>query len=114
MIAKLEQAVRINHRPPLRPKTDNKPAYPEQLLTYRGNVANAKARSFYQEHGVGKIEAALEAGGKLQPGQPVMITKYCLKVRDGLVSFEATSETGSPRTFLFAGKERSVFAEIRL
>jgi len=104
MIAKLEQAVRINHRPPLRPKTDNKPAYPEQLLTYRGNVANAKARSFYQEHGVGKIEAALEAGGKLQPGQPVMITKYCLKYEMGWCPSKQHPKQAPREPFYLQGK----------
>jgi putative protease len=83
MIAKLEQAVRINQRPSLRQPVKKSAVYPEKQLTYLGNVANAKAHTFYQEHGVGKIEAALEVGGKLQPGQPVMITKYCLKYEMG-------------------------------
>ncbi|MBP1639293.1 MAG: putative collagenase [Bacteroidetes bacterium] len=103
-VAKLEQAVRINHRPLLRPKTDNKPAYPEQSLTYRGNVANAGARSFYLDRGVAKVEQALEAGGKLQPGQPVMITKYCLKYEMGWCPSKQHPKQAPREPFYLQGK----------
>lgn len=83
MVARLEQSIRINYRPALRQKTGKSPRYLVQTLSYLGNVTNAKAHSFYLDHGVKAVEPALESGGKLRPGQPVMITKYCLKYEMG-------------------------------
>jgi len=104
IIAKLEQAVRINQRPPLRQPAKKSAAYTEKQLTYLGNVANAKARSFYQEHGVEKIEAALEAGVKLQPSQPVMITKYCLKYEMGWCPSKQHPSQAPREPFYLQGK----------
>jgi len=52
--------------------------YPQKHLTYRGNVLNAKARAFYQRHGVETIEPAAESGLDMS-GRVVMTTKYCLR-----------------------------------
>lgn len=79
----LAKAVKISYRAPLCKKSVKATRYPDQKLTYLGNVTNAQARNFYLDHGVEKIEPALEAGGTLQPGQPVMTTKYCLKFEMG-------------------------------
>jgi hypothetical protein len=38
--------------------------YPQDELTYLGNVFNAKARQFYEKHGVKLIEEAYEAATK--------------------------------------------------
>lgn len=104
MVAKLEQIIRINQRPPLRQATKKIPVYPEKSLTYLGNVANAKARSFYLDHGVEKIDAALETGGKLQPGQPVMITKYCLKYEMGWCPSKQQPKQAPREPFYLQGK----------
>lgn len=56
----------------------NAVAFPEKHLTYTGNVLNAKAKAFYQRHGVQSISPAAESGLDLS-GQTVMTTKYCLR-----------------------------------
>ncbi|MDX9971565.1 MAG: U32 family peptidase [FCB group bacterium] len=52
--------------------------YPEDQLTYLGNVLNARAKAFYRRHGVEAIEPGAEAGGNLRD-RKVMTTRYCLK-----------------------------------
>jgi putative protease len=53
------------------------PKYPIEKLTYLGNVMNAQARTFYQDHGVTGIDDAFE---KTQPDSAtVMFCRHCLK-----------------------------------
>ena len=53
------------------------PQYPADKLTYLGNVMNAQARTFYQDHGVIKIDDAFE---KTQPDSAtVMFCRHCIK-----------------------------------
>ncbi len=56
----------------------NDAPYPEKCLSYRGNVLNQQAASFYRRHGVEQIEPAAESGLDLH-GRCVMTTKYCLR-----------------------------------
>ncbi|WP_307838940.1 DUF3656 domain-containing protein [Deefgea sp. CFH1-16] len=52
--------------------------YPDETLSFLGNVYNKKAREFYQQHGVKLIAAAYEAHE--EAGEvPLMITKHCLR-----------------------------------
>ncbi len=61
-------------------KTDH--PYPVENLDYSYNVSNAKAREFYQRHGVKEIEKAFEL--QWDPGKSrVMTTKYCVKYEIG-------------------------------
>ena len=69
---------RPQHRSAIEPPTP----YPEDTLSYLGNVYNGKARTFYEKHGVKLIEPAFECGqenvtatGELS----LMITKHCLR-----------------------------------
>ena len=55
--------------------------FPERQLTYLGNVANGKARSFYQEHGVERIDPAFELSPRKDV--PLMFTKHCLRYSMG-------------------------------
>lgn len=49
------------------------------VLSYHDNVANDKARDFYEQHGAKLGEQALEVG-KSKPGhRVVMTTRYCLR-----------------------------------
>ncbi len=52
-------------------------AFPVSQLTYRGNVANSKAREFYAQHHTEVIQPAFE----LQPQKdvPLMFTRHCIK-----------------------------------
>ena len=57
--------------------------FPETTLTFRANVLNGKAQSFYRRHQVRDIEPAAESGLDLA-GRVVMTTRYCLKYELGL------------------------------
>lgn len=56
----------------------NELPYPQQRLTFRGNIINKKAADFYRRHGVKEIELGAEAGTKLS-GRVVMSMKHCLR-----------------------------------
>lgn len=81
-VEKLLSARTVNYRREtcLMPQTvDN--SFPQQELTYLGNVMNASARSFYQDHGVKAIAPAFE---KVQPDNAVlMFCKHCLRYSMG-------------------------------
>ena len=56
--------------------------YPEQKLTYLGNVMNAQARTFYKDHGVLSVDDAFE---KAVPDNAViMFCRQCIKNSMGL------------------------------
>ena len=58
------------------------PVYPVSQLTYLGNVMNAQARTFYQDHGVKNIDDAFE---KNTPDSGViMYCRHCIKNAMGL------------------------------
>ncbi|MBR5159102.1 MAG: U32 family peptidase [Bacteroidaceae bacterium] len=58
------------------------PVYPVNQLTYLGNVMNAQARTFYQDHGVKNIDDAFE---KNAPDSGViMFCRHCIKNAMGL------------------------------
>ena len=52
--------------------------FPQPKLNYLGNVYNAQAAAFYQDHGVSEIAPAYECNQ--QPDEvSLMITKHCLR-----------------------------------
>ena len=65
-------------RPPRRAPVEPPVPYPEDTLSYLGNVANSKARAFYEKHGVRVIAPAYECHE--EKGEvSLMITKHCLR-----------------------------------
>jgi len=64
-----------------KPDSVAKPLFPHQQLTYLGNVANTRACSFYQEHGVKTIDPAFEL--KAPDHVPLMFSKHCLRYSMG-------------------------------
>ena len=76
-----------------RPIVPNDVPFPSSRLDYRDNVLNAKARAFYQRHGVHDIEPAAESGLPMK-GRIVMTTRYCLKYELG----RCPRATGSGKT----------------
>jgi collagenase-like PrtC family protease len=65
-------------RPPRRAAIEPPAPYPEDTLSYLGNVFNSKAREFYARHGVRAIEPAYEC--HQEKGEvSLMITKHCLR-----------------------------------
>ena len=73
-------------------------------LSYLGNVTNALARQFYENHGVTHIDDGME---KTMPvGETVvMTTKHCIRYANGLCS----KEIGKPATSLYLRNERGRF-----
>jgi 23S rRNA 5-hydroxycytidine C2501 synthase len=68
-------------------------AYPEDTLTYLGNVFNRKAHDFYAKHGVKVIAAAYESheeAGEVS----LMITKHCVRWTMSLCPKQAKGVVG--------------------
>ncbi len=51
--------------------------YPEEKLSYLGNVTNKLSEQFYLEHGVKEVMPGFEV--KAEKGVPLMYTKHCIK-----------------------------------
>jgi putative protease len=82
-LEKLRQ-VRARNRPNPKPRVAGaSAAYPENELSYSGNVLNRRAETFYRKHGVVRIEPAAESGLDLR-GRQIMTTRYCLKYELGM------------------------------
>ncbi len=60
-----------------------KTEYPLEILDYRANVYNQKAKEFYEKRGAKVVENAAESQSKLV-GKTLMTTKHCLKYTLGL------------------------------
>lgn len=60
---------------------ENHHPYPEDQLTYLGNVANKQAVTFYQDHGVKEIAQAFEL--KKEEKGVLMRCRYCLRYAMG-------------------------------
>jgi putative protease len=76
------------------PRAPEKPAaYPDDALSYLGNVFNAKARDFYARHGVKLIAAAYESHE--ETGEvSLMITKHCVRYSLSLCPRQTQGVTG--------------------
>ncbi len=89
LAARLAAHVRLPRRAALEPPVP----YPEDSLSYLGNVYNQAARRFYERHGVKLIAAAYEAHA--QTGEvSLMITKHCLRHAFSLCPKQAKGVTG--------------------
>jgi putative protease len=72
---------RIRYRRETAGKADNVLPYPEERLTYLGNVSNSRAEAFYKGHGVKEIAPAFELSPRKDV--PLMFTKHCLRYSMG-------------------------------
>ncbi len=85
--------------------------YGETILSYEGNVLNAKAREFYNRHGVTTIAPAAESGMDMH-GHRVMTTRHCIRRMLGLCerypqeSLLQLSAQPQGRLFLEDGRNR--------
>ena len=103
----LEAARVASHPRPPRAQTAEKPVpYPQEELTYLGNVFNAKARQFYEKHGVKLIEEAYEAGNE-KGMVSLMITRHCLRYSFNLCPKEVKHLKPDPMT-LINGSEKLI------
>ncbi len=104
---KLEAARLASHpRPPRAEPAANPVPYPQDELTYLGNVFNAKARQFYEKHGVKLIEEAYEAGNE-KGMVSLMITRHCLRYSFNLCPKEVKHLKPDPMT-LINGNEKLI------
>ena len=103
----LEAARIASHpRPPRAAPAANPVPYPQEELTYLGNVFNAKARQFYEKHGVKLIEEAYEAGNE-KGMVSLMITRHCLRYSFNLCPKEVKHLKPDPMT-LINGNEKLI------
>jgi 23S rRNA 5-hydroxycytidine C2501 synthase len=76
------------------PRATPKPAnYPEDSLSYLGNVFNRRARDFYARHGVKLIAAAYESHEE-EGEVSLMITKHCVRYSLSLCPKQTIGVTG--------------------
>jgi 23S rRNA 5-hydroxycytidine C2501 synthase len=104
---KLEAARSASYlRPPRATPATNPVPYPQEELTYLGNVFNAKARQFYEKHGVKLIDDAYEAGNE-KGMVSLMITRHCLRYSFNLCPKEVKHLKPDPMT-LMNGNEKLI------
>jgi 23S rRNA 5-hydroxycytidine C2501 synthase len=104
---KLEAARLTAHpRPPRAVPASNPAPYPQEELTYLGNVFNAKARQFYEKHGVKLIADAYEANQE-KGMVSLMITRHCLRYSFNLCPKEVKHLKPDPMT-LVNGSEKLI------
>lgn len=81
LVEQLIIARKVNYRCELAVWKPTTHAFPQQTLSYLGNVMNTRAASFYQDHGVKEVEPAYEK----QPVEAavLMFCKHCLRYSMG-------------------------------
>jgi putative protease len=104
---KLEATRLASHpRPPRAAPAADPVPYPQEELTYLGNVFNSKARAFYEKHGVRLIDEAYEAGNE-KGMVSLMITRHCLRYSFNLCPKEVKHLKPDPMT-LINGNEKLI------
>lgn len=94
-VAALEVARVQGYVRPLPWKHNQDAVYPVKHLSYLGNVANEKAKDFYQRHGVIEIQDTYEKNGVTED-VPLMITKHCLRFNFNLCPKEVPGIKADP------------------
>jgi 23S rRNA 5-hydroxycytidine C2501 synthase len=93
-VAALEHARARGYQRPPRGKAVEPPVpFPEDTLTYLGNVYNQQAHDFYAKHGVKVIEAAYESHEE-EGEVSLMITKHCVRWSMSLCPKQAKGVVG--------------------
>lgn len=93
-VAALEDARAKGYQRPLRAQPVEPPVpFPEDNLTYLGNVFNQKAHDFYAKHGVQVIAAAYESHEE-EGEVSLMITKHCVRWSMSLCPKQAKGVVG--------------------
>ncbi|WP_455586557.1 peptidase U32 family protein [Bacteroides sp.] len=80
-VEKLIVARKVTYRRELAVLKPTTHVFPQQTLSYLGNVMNTRAASFYQDHGVKDIEPAYEK--KAVEDAVLMFCKHCLRYSMG-------------------------------
>ncbi|NKF49866.1 U32 family peptidase [Shewanella sp. WXL01] len=103
-IEKLTQVRIDGYQRPTRGEYDASATYPQKSLSFLSNVANEKARSFYEQHGVIQIEDTYEKN-KILTDAPLMVTKHCLRYSFNLCPKEVEGIKAEPM-HLDIGKDK--------
>lgn len=82
IISTLRSTARATYRYDYRRTEDLNYEYPDKILTYRDNVANPLAERFFHDHGVQKIEPAMEIGINTTHDR-LMTTRHCILREQG-------------------------------
>jgi putative protease len=77
VIENLLKVREISIKKPLNKVQANSYPFPQDSLSYLGNVYNEKAKEFYCQHGVKRIEDAFETNTSI--GKTLMFSRYCIK-----------------------------------
>ncbi|MDE7345296.1 MAG: U32 family peptidase [Muribaculaceae bacterium] len=106
-IAALDTSNRTTYPYRYRRKENHNTEYMTETLDYRDNVANSLAECFYRDHGVKKIEPALEVSKpSARMNRRVMTTRHCILRELGLCKKEKGLGKFSEPLFLQSGKDR--------
>lgn len=82
VVSELEKVRLDSYVRPVLGKISEATDYPVKELTYLGNVMNAQARTFYQDHGVLRVDDAFEKSAP--ENAVVMFCRHCIKNSMGL------------------------------
>jgi putative protease len=104
-VAQLDAArAKAYQRPPRAAAAEPPAPYPNDELTYLGNVFNRKAREFYEKHGVTLIADAFESDRETGVVS-LMITRHCLRYSFDLCPKQHKGIRPEPMT-LMQGNEK--------
>ncbi|MBR4836827.1 MAG: U32 family peptidase [Bacteroidales bacterium] len=108
LVAELEKLLMGNHSTACRVETRHGTSlqtdYPQNDLSYLGNVTNSLSRKFYENHGITHLDDGLEK--TMQAGEiVVMTTKHCIRYANGMCA----KETGKTATPLYICNDRGRF-----
>lgn len=104
-IAALDAANLATYPYAYRKKENAEAMYMTDTLDYRDNVANRLAEQFYREHGVRKIERAIETAAKAQASPlRVMTTRHCILRELGMCKKENRNSKVSEPLQLSSGR----------
>jgi len=94
-IAALDSARLSGHKRPKPWQRNDDAVYPTNSLSFLDNVANDKAKEFYQKHGVIHIEDSYEHN-KITEDAPLMVTRHCLRYNFNLCPKEVPNIKAEP------------------
>ncbi len=99
-LEKLADAVRTTHHRGVRNPELPDTTFPETAFDFRGNVANDAARSFWNAHGVIRIEPAAEADRTpLASTDSLMHTRHCVRWTLGLCPRQTKGDGAAKERF---------------
>ncbi|MDE5841093.1 MAG: U32 family peptidase, partial [Muribaculaceae bacterium] len=105
-ISALDEANTISYPFKYRRKEVPEAGYMTKRLDYRDNVANSLAERFYRDHGVEKIERAIEASPSSgRKGRRLMTTRHCILRELGMCKKEKGPGKYSEPLMLSTGKD---------